>query len=598
MMRRLLVLLAAAVALAGLPGAADAASPGVRINAGGGAFTTFAGDQFGADSAFTGGSTYSTTQPINTPTDGALYQDERWGQFSYAIPVANGTYDVRFHFVEIYYGTAQPGGSGKRLFGMDVLDTPASPDLANIDVYAEVGARKPLIKTVGGVTVTDGKLDVRSVYGASDDPEVAAIEVIPSGPVAPPTVTAPSPADGATGVAAGAKPSATFSRAMNPATLTSATFTLTRDDGTPITASVAYDATALKATLTPASALSYSTTYTARLGTGVTAADGTALAAPVAWTFTTGAAPPPDNQPPTVSVTAPANGATVSGAVTLTANAADNVGVEGVQFQVDGADFGSEDTSAPYSHSWSTFGLSGPHTITAIARDAAGNRTTTAPVAVTVTNPAVDPTGLVGAWGFEEGTGTTAVDSSGKANNGTLSGAQWTDGRFGGALDFDGSSARVNIPDATSLDLSTAMTLEAWVRPSFAGGWRTAIMKEKSGGMAYSLYGSAFSDRPSAHITTGSEQDTRGTAVLPTNSWTHLAATWDGSNLRLYVDGNQVSSTTVGGSIANSALPLRFGGNAIWGEYFKGSLDEIRIYNRALSAAEVKTDLQTPVKSD
>src|SRR3954466_1895219 len=166
MMRRLLVLLAAAVALAGLPGAADAASPGVRINAGGGAVTTFAGDQFTADSALPGRPTHSATQPINTPTDGALYQDERWGDFSYAIPVTNGTYDVRFHFVEDYFGTAVAGGAGKRVFGMNIGDTAASPDLANIDVYAAVGPRTPLVRTVGNVTVTDGVLNINTVRGA------------------------------------------------------------------------------------------------------------------------------------------------------------------------------------------------------------------------------------------------------------------------------------------------------------------------------------------------------------------------------------------------------------------------------------------------
>jgi hypothetical protein len=94
-----------------------------------------------------------------------------------------------------------------------------------------------------------------------------------------------------------------------------------------------------------------------------------------------------DSTPPTVSLTAPSNGATVSGTnVTLSANASDNVAVAGVQFQLDGSNLGSEDTSAPYATSWDTTqAQNGSHTLTAIARDAAGNSTTSSAITVTVT---------------------------------------------------------------------------------------------------------------------------------------------------------------------------------------------------------------------
>ena len=108
---------------------------------------------------------------------------------------------------------------------------------------------------------------------------------------------------------------------------------------------------------------------------------------PVTVTVSNAPPPPPDTTPPTVSITSPANGATISATVTVTASASDNVGVVGVQFQLDGVNGGAEDTSAPYSISWNTATASnGSHTITAVARDAAGNRTTSAPVTVTVAN--------------------------------------------------------------------------------------------------------------------------------------------------------------------------------------------------------------------
>jgi chitodextrinase len=96
-----------------------------------------------------------------------------------------------------------------------------------------------------------------------------------------------------------------------------------------------------------------------------------------------------DTTPPTVSLSAPANGATVSGTVTVSANASDNVGVASVQFQLDGANLGSLDTTAPYSISWNTANATnGSHSLRAIAKDAAGNSTTSASVSVSVSNVA------------------------------------------------------------------------------------------------------------------------------------------------------------------------------------------------------------------
>jgi hypothetical protein len=125
-----------------------------------------------------------------------------------------------------------------------------------------------------------------------------------------------------------------------------------------------------------------------------------------AWTIgayeTAGVELPPDTNPPTASITAPLDGAAVSGiAATLSANASDDTGVAGVQFKLDGVNLGSEDTTSPYTISWDTTGTSdGSHSLTAVARDAAGNTATSASITVTVTNapPPVDipapPSGL------------------------------------------------------------------------------------------------------------------------------------------------------------------------------------------------------------
>ncbi len=109
------------------------------------------------------------------------------------------------------------------------------------------------------------------------------------------------------------------------------------------------------------------------------------------WHITQGfknvSTPPSDTTPPTVSISSPANGSTVSATITVSATASDNVGVVGLQFKLDGVNLGAEDTASPYSTSWNTTSASnGSHTLTAVARDAAGNRTTSSPVTVTVNN--------------------------------------------------------------------------------------------------------------------------------------------------------------------------------------------------------------------
>jgi glucose/arabinose dehydrogenase/PKD repeat protein len=207
--------------------------------------------------------------------------------------------------------------------------------------------------------------------------------------------------------------------------------------------------------------------------------------------------------------------------------------------------------------------------------------------------------GLVAAYGFDEGAGTTVTDSSSNGNNGSIANGTWsTAGKYGNALSFNGSSTLVTVPAAPSLNLTTGMTLEAWVNPSAIGSvWRTVIFKERPGGMLYSLYaGNGGPQRPVGQVfLANAEQNAVGASTLPLNVWTHLAATFDGSTLRLYVNGSLTSTFAVSGTLATTTSPLRVGGNSIWGEYFRGRIDDVRIYNRALSAAEIGSDLATRV---
>jgi hypothetical protein len=203
----------------------------------------------------------------------------------------------------------------------------------------------------------------------------------------------------------------------------------------------------------------------------------------------------------------------------------------------------------------------------------------------------VSTTGLVAAYGFDEATGTQVLDASGRGNHGTLANAtRTTQAKFGRALSFNGTNSLVTAPDRASLDLTSGMTLAAWVYPtSWASSWKTLIMKERTGGLAYALYANSNTNQPNSTLRIASSPRSLSAANhLPTNTWTHLAATYNSVTQRLFVNGTQVGSRAQTGSLEVSANPVRIGGNTVWaGQYFQGLIDEVRIYNRALSQAEV-----------
>src|SRR6188472_1929439 len=207
------------------------------------------------------------------------------------------------------------------------------------------------------------------------------------------------------------------------------------------------------------------------------------------------------------------------------------------------------------------------------------------------------PSDLVAAYAFDEGAGTSVADLSGNGNAGVLDGASWTTaGKFGGALSFNGSSARVRVPDSASLDLTTQATLEAWVYPAATqSGWRAVVQKEPD---SYLLSASTHVGalRPGAGVTVGGSVPTIfAPSALPVGVWSHLAMTYDGTQLRMFVNGTQVSSAPLTGPISPTTSPLWIGGNSPYGEYFSGRIDEVRVYRSALTQAEIQTDMANAV---
>ena len=306
-----------------------------------------------------------------------------------------------------------------------------------------------------------------------------------------------------------------------------------------------------------------------------------------------------DNTAPAVSITSPADGATVSGAITVTASASDSSGITSVQFMLDGNPLGAPDTISPYTVSWPTSQTTnGSHVLTAVATDGAGLQTTSGAVKVTESNTWTPPSGLVAAYTFSEGSGASTADASGGGKVGTISGATWTPGgKFGNALSFDGVNDSVAVADAAALDLTSGMTIEAWVYPTALSGWRTVVLKEATNGLAYSLYANGNTPmRPAGYVNRGSgDVAVTGTSALPLNTWSHLAVTYGGGNFRLYVNGTQVGALALTGNIRTTTGALRIGGNSVWNEWFAGRLDEVRIYNRALTQSEIQAGMNMTV---
>ena len=195
-------------------------------------------------------------------------------------------------------------------------------------------------------------------------------------------------------------------------------------------------------------------------------------------------------------------------------------------------------------------------------------------------------------WKLDDATGTIAVDSVG-GHDGTLAGnPTWATGTLGGALDFDGAGDRVDV--GPILDAGAPqISVMSWVFKRDTGD--DCVISKSSGGAIvdhiFSLGVAGTTIRARLRTTdNGGTSDYDG-GTIPLDQWVHLAFTYDGGTLRIYMDGTETASYAVTGDMIASTLDVAIGNvNAIDDRYWNGRLDDVRIYDRALDPVEI-TDL-------
>jgi hypothetical protein len=212
-----------------------------------------------------------------------------------------------------------------------------------------------------------------------------------------------------------------------------------------------------------------------------------------------------------------------------------------------------------------------------------------------IISPPSPPPGLVGWWHFDEGAGSLAIDSSTNGNNGTIHSATWISGKIGNALSFNGINSYIEVPDSSSLNFgtNTNFTISCWLNTAQSGIYQYFLAKD------YGLpgYWDFFID--SSNVLRFASADGHpsliGTTILADGNWHYVTVVGvRNGKVQLYVDGvaDGAPQNMVGGSMSSNA-PLRVGSTNGGGGIYKGSIDEISIYTRALLPAEIQTAFQS-----
>ena len=199
--------------------------------------------------------------------------------------------------------------------------------------------------------------------------------------------------------------------------------------------------------------------------------------------------------------------------------------------------------------------------------------------------------GLVAHWDFDEGKGDVLHDRSGNGNDGTIHGAKWVTCSKGYALRFDGTDDYVNCGAGPSLDIRDAISLGAWAKPDAIPVGEPGIVGK--GDFFNEFFGITYYESGGCYfyISTGANNCT---SKIGAGSWCHIAGTFDGTRICLYVNGRLVASRTSKVPKIDSGGDVFIGRNGAF--HFRGLIDDVRIYNRALSKGEIRLDYETGVE--
>ena len=206
----------------------------------------------------------------------------------------------------------------------------------------------------------------------------------------------------------------------------------------------------------------------------------------------------------------------------------------------------------------------------------------------------IDMKTCIGMWLFDDGKGNAVKDSAGKNKDGKITGAAWVDGKYSKALSFNGTSDNVEVANIPELNPKKEMSMGCWVYiKGNAGQHRDIISKDGENAERQYLLTSSDVNKFRAHIWTadGTAHYFDGKTTAELETWYHVAQTYDGSILRLYVNGKEDGSVSFSGDIIVTGQPVRIGGGANAGAtpyYTPGIIDEVMIFNVALKQEDVQ----------
>lgn len=205
-------------------------------------------------------------------------------------------------------------------------------------------------------------------------------------------------------------------------------------------------------------------------------------------------------------------------------------------------------------------------------------------------------TSLIGWWKFDEGKGIVVRDASGHGLDGIVTGGEWTNGKCGKAIHFDGRSY-IEVKYRPILDsMTTELTVCAWVKRDTSTSWNTVVSREIVEGWSEYIGLAVYADTALFSVDPDGSHysNVKDTAACPVGEWTHLAGTFRGSTFTLYINGKPSRNGHFNPPIRYSDQnPLVLGGNTNsqgkqWVDLFHGTIDDIRLYKRALADSEIR----------